>query len=118
MQRMVWFISKASWASVDSWFYFQMVYEGNKHLTEHSVLKSGHFLISCLSNLITVDGSTVHVACVFLSASSSEECVTLFINVSYLSILIYLMFYLMKFLTFRLSKLFEMFHPSCWKSAQ
>lgn len=26
IQRMVWFISEASWASAKSWFYFQMDY--------------------------------------------------------------------------------------------
>jgi len=51
-----------------------------------------------------LNGSTMQVACVFLSAASSEECITQFINVSYLSILMYLIFYLMKFLTLRLRK--------------
>lgn len=100
-------------------FIFKWSVRAVKQFIEHPLLKFWPFFSSLAytSNLITLAGSTMQVACVFLSAPSFAECITQFINVLYLSILMYLIFYLMKFLTYRLRKLFKAFHPSCWKSA-
>ena len=101
-------------------FIFKWSVKAVKVLMEHSLLTFWPFffhLLPIYQTLSHQNGSIMQVVCVFLSASSSSECITQFINASYLSILMYLIFYLMKFLTYRLRKLFKRSHPSYRKSA-
>lgn len=57
-------------------FIFKQSVKAVKQLMEHSLEKFWPFLNPLSINLITLYGSTMQVAYVFLSASSSEERIT------------------------------------------